>query len=276
MDRRLTPANARVAHVSLKGQVSAESFVEGAWARVIAPLSDLEREPGGARDRQLLCGARVLVLEREGGRAFVQAERDGYVGYLPEAELGPDAVPTHWVVAPATHLYPAPELKLRELAMLPFCAELCVVRETGAYSETDAGLYVPSVHLIRIGERAADLAAVAETFLGSPYLWGGNTRDGIDCSGLVQIACWACGIPCPGDTDLQAEKLGRALAPEEPMRRGDLVFWRGHVAIAVDEETLIHANAHAMAVSYEGLTEAISRILAAGEGPVTVRRRPRG
>lgn len=275
MDQRLTPANARVAHVSLKAHVVAESYVEGAWARVIAPVSDLAREPGGLRDRQLLCGARVLVLERVEGHAFVQAERDGYVGYVPEAELGPDTVPTHWVVAPATHLYPAPDLKRRELAMLPFCAELRVVREVGTYSETDAGLFVPSKHLMRFGQRAGDPAAVAETFLGSPYLWGGNTRDGIDCSGLVQISCWACGIPCPGDSDHQAKKLGRALAPEESLRRGDLVFWQGHVAIAVDEDTLVHANAHAMAVSYEGYKEAISRILAAGEGPVTVRRRLR-
>ncbi len=272
MDRRLTPANARVAHVSLRGQVTADRFVEGDWALIAAPLADLEASPGGARDRQLLAGARVLVLERRDGHAFVQAARDGYVGYVAEAALGPDTTPSHWVVVPATHLYPAPTLKRRELARLSFGAALRVTGTEGKFAAVDGG-YVPAVHLRPIADRAGDLVTVAEGFLGTPYLWGGNSRDGIDCSGLVQISAWACGLDCPGDSDLQMERFGRPLAPEEPLRRGDLLFWRGHVAIAVDAERLIHANGHAMAVSYEGRAEAVERILAAGEGPVLARKR---
>lgn len=273
MDRRLTPANGRVAHVSLKGQVGAETYVEGVWARVTAPFADLMHAPEGLRDRQLLCGARVRVLERRAGHAFVQAERDGYVGYLAEAALGPDLAPTHRVAAPATHLYPAATLKQPELALLPFGAELRVLGEAGRFAELAGGRFVPKVHLRPVDERADDHVAVAESFLGSPYLWGGNTRDGIDCSGLVQLSCWACGLPCPGDSDLQQAALGRLLAPEEPLRRGDLLFWKGHVAILADAGTLIHANGHAMAVSYEGLAAAVARIAAAGEGPVTARKR---
>lgn len=276
MDRRLTPANTRVAHVSLRGEVRAGRFVEGTPARIALPVVDLLRDPGGAQERQLLLGARVLVLERAEGHAFVQAERDGYVGYVAEAALGPDAEVTHRVAVPATHLYPAADLKRREVARLSCLSELRITGTSGQFSETAEGLFVPTVHLQPLAERAADPVAVAEGFLGTPYLWGGNSRDGIDCSGLVQVSLWACGLPCPGDSDLQAGSVGRALAEGEGLQRGDLLFWRGHVAMVVDGTRLIHANGHAMAVSYEGIEDAIARILAAGEGPVTARRRPVG
>lgn len=274
MDRRLTPANGRVAAAHLKGRVEAERFVEGEAQRIVRPLTDLWSAPGGARDRQLLYGEIVTVLEERRGFAFVQAARDGYVGYVASEVLGPASEATHTVAAPATHLYPAPDIKRVEAKGLSFGSRLRIVSAAGNFFETDRGLFVPKPHVRPANRPFTDPATVAQLFFGVPYLWGGNSVWGIDCSGLVQAALLACGIPCPGDSDLQAAGLGRALEGDEAVARGDLLFWKGHVAMAVDGETLIHANAHHMAVAYEGLGDAVARILEQGGGPVTVRRRP--
>lgn len=272
-DRRLTPANGRVAHVSLQGAVAAERFVTGTPARIAVPLADLLAAPDGARDRQVLMGETVLVLDRHLGFAFVQAEKDGYCGYLPEAVLGADRAATHRVTAPATHLYRAPDIKAPEVALLSLGARLSITADHPRFLETAEGLFVPRQHLGPIGERAQDPVAVAESLLGTPYLWGGNSRSGIDCSGLVQAALLACGIACPGDSDLQERALGTALDEGAGVRRGDLLFWKGHVAMAVGPDRLIHANGFQMAVGLEGLDSCIARIAAQGEGPVTSRRR---
>ncbi|WP_347312334.1 NlpC/P60 family protein [Defluviimonas sp. SAOS-178_SWC] len=272
-DRRLTPANGRVAHVSLKGEVAADRYVTGDWARIVRPLADLLAEPGGRRDRQVLMGERLLVLDRHEGFAFVKTEKDGYCGYLPEEAVGADLTPSHWVAAPATHLYRAPDLKTPEVASLTMGARLTVVAEHPRFMETADGLFVPRPHVARIGDWAKDPAGVAERFFGTPYLWGGNSRSGIDCSGLVQAALTACGIPCPGDSDMQERALGAVLPKDAPYRRGDLFFWKGHVAMAVAPDRLIHANGFHMAVGYEGIAEAIARIEGQGEGPVTSVRR---
>ncbi|MCY1128130.1 C40 family peptidase [Frigidibacter sp. RF13] len=262
-DRRLLPANGRVAHVSLRGRVEAAAFVDGEAARVTAPLTDLLARPGGQRDRQVLRGDGLTVLERKEGHAFVQARKDGYCGYVAEAALGPDHAVTHWVSAPATHLYPAADIKQREVASLSFGAQLEIVGEEGRFARTADGHHVPRTHLQPTGAPLDDPAAVALLFLGTPYLWGGNSRDGIDCSGLVQAALLACGHDCPGDSDLQWESVGRRPDEGAPLRRGDLLFWRGHVAMAMDGETMIHANAHAMAVTLEPIRAAKERIQAA-------------
>lgn len=272
-DRRTTPANGRVAHVSLKGKVAAERFTSGDPARVAVPLADLLAGPDGPRDRQVLMGETVLVLERHQGLAFVRADKDGYCGYLPEAVLGAARAATHRVSAPATHLYPAADMKVREVAALSLGARLTVVAEHPKFLETAEGLFVPRPHLCPLGQWADDPAGVAESLIGTPYLWGGNSRAGIDCSGLVQAALTACGMTCPGDSDLQEPVLGTPLAADAPRRRGDLLFWKGHVAMAVSATRLIHANAHRMAVSYEETDAALARIAAQGEGPVTSVRR---
>lgn len=274
MDRRLTPANGRVAALRLKGQVEAETFTEGAPRSVAVPLADLLAAPGGARDRQLLRGEAVTLYEDHEGWAFVEAARDGYVGYVAAASLAEPVEATHAVAVPASHLYPAPELKTRELAGLSFGSRFRVVSAAGDFYETAEGQFVPKPHLRPLNRPFADPATVAQLFFGAPYLWGGNSIRGIDCSGLVQAAMLAAGQPCPGDTDLQEAALGEPLDPAEPLARGDLLFWKGHVAIAVDGETLIHANAHHMAVAYERAAAAIARIAAEGGGPVTSRRRP--
>lgn len=272
-DRRLTPANDRVAHVSLRGRVGTARFVEGEAASVALPLADLLAAPGGARDRQLLMGEEVLVLDRHQGFAFLRAATDGYCGYVAEAALGPFHAPTHWIATPASHLYPAPDMKQREVAGVSFGARLTITAEHPKFLETESGLFVPRPHLRPMGQLMDDPAWVAEMFLGTPYLWGGNSRAGLDCSGLVQASLLACGIACPGDSDLQQAVLGRPMPRGEAPRRGDLLFWPGHVALVADAGRLLHANAFHMAVSYEPLDAALARIVAQGGGPVSAHRR---
>ena len=271
-DRRLTPANGRVAALSLKGQVAAASFVEG-WSRLVAvPVVALRDAPEGRRERELLRGEAVTVFEDQDGWCFVQAARDGYVGYLPGEALT-DAQPGDLrVIARATHAYAAADIKSPDIVSLSFGSRLRHMGQEGRFILTDAG-YVPSNHLAPLDQRAEDPVTVATLFLGVPYLWGGNSAFGIDCSGLVQAACLACGIACPGDSDLQAAGLGAPVTDGSPPRRGDLLFWKGHVAWVSGPDMILHANAHHMAVAFEGLAEAVARIAEQGGGPVTTHRR---
>jgi len=244
----------------------------GRTLRISVPLTDLLRAPGGARDRQLLLGEAVRVGEERLGWVRVSAARDGYPGWIAAAALGDLAEPSHRVSARATHLYPVPDFKARETATLSLGSLLAVTATEGRFAETPQG-FVPAAHLAPLDAPAADPVAVSETLLGTPYLWGGNSAFGIDCSGLVQMACLACAISCPGDSDEQAERLGAALAPGTPPRRGDLLFWAGHVAWVAGPDLLIHANARDMAVAYEPLRAAVARIEAQGDGPVTLHKR---
>jgi cell wall-associated NlpC family hydrolase len=271
MDRRVTPFSGRVAHSSLAGQIEAP-LTEGLQAQVTIPVTNLLDRPGGARDRQLLLGDAVTVIDRDESHAFVMAARDGYCGWVAESALGQGPEPTHWVVAPSTHLYSDPQVHSPEKASLSLGSRVAVVGSWGAWGNTPYG-FVPLVHLRPLGQWAPDPIYVAESLLGTPYLWGGNSRFGLDCSGLVQVSMHAAGRACPGDSDMQMA-LGRTLAPEERLQRGDLIFWKGHVAMVVNEDVLIHANGHTMSVSYEGIRDAISRISAGGGGLVQGRQRP--
>ncbi|MFN4130531.1 MAG: C40 family peptidase [Paracoccaceae bacterium] len=270
MDRRSTPFSGRFALPSLRGWVEA-TFTEGEAATVRHPLADLLAHPGGARNRQLVLGDAVTVIDLADGHAFVQAAKDGYCGWLAAAAIGPASTATHWVSARSSHLYSAPKVQAPETATLPFGAQLTVTAPCGSFAETPLG-YVPLVHLRALGDRPADPVRVAETLLGAPYLWGGNSAAGLDCSGLVQAAMLACGLPCPGDSD-QQQALGQPLEDKAALQRGDLLFWQGHVAWVADKRRILHANGHTMTVAFEPIATAIARILAQGGGPVTARRR---
>ena len=274
MDWRTTPANDRVADLSLKGQVEGLRFVEGESLQVCVPVADLHRNPGvGRRERQLLFGDGFRVLERCGNHAFGQSVKDGYCGWLSKTQIGPLQNATHIIFARSSFGFSKPNIKDPQITPLSFGSRLRIVGVDGAFAQTAEGLHVPQVHLRPVDDLFVDPIAVAQIFLGTPYLWGGNSGHGIDCSGLVQAALLACGIDCPGDSDLQEQALGQRLSDNDETLRGDLFFWKGHVAMAVDADTLIHANAYSMSVAYEPTATAISRIAAAGDGPVTSRRR---
>ncbi|WP_322867639.1 C40 family peptidase [Aquicoccus sp. G2-2] len=239
--------------------------------QVAVPVADLLHAPDGRRERQVLCGADVTVLERRDGWANVRTAADGYGGYLRETDLRASADVTHWVSARATHAYPVADFKAQELLGLSLGSRVRVIAEGRMFFETDQG-FIPRVHLRALTELERDPVSVAERFLRTPYLWGGNSAFGIDCSGLVQAGCRACGIACPGDSGVQAAELGVCLG-DEALLRGDLLFWKGHVAWVVDEAVLLHANVHHMAVAYEALDAAVERIGRQGDGPVTARKR---
>ena len=273
-DPRVTPSNGRVAHVSLEGIVEAMHFVRGRWMAAQKPIVNITDAPGGTRVNQLLFGEFFLALENHDGFFFGQAQRDGYVGYVAITDLTTaDDDATHWVIAPATHLYPKPNLK--EPASIGLFFGSCVYVNGGndGYHRIKTGHYVPEQHLTPVAGVFDDPMAVADLFLGTPYLWGGISRWGIDCSGLVQTAFMACGVDCPRDTDQQNETLGEFLHNDDALQRGDLIFWDGHVGMMSNDETLLHANAHHMAVVYEPLAEAEARIHAHEFGPIIARKR---
>jgi len=240
-------------------------------AQIGVPVADLCRRPNGPRDRQVLFGETVTVLNEASGWAYVQAEKDGYCGHVLQSSLTVPRLATHRVSVAATHVYANANLKTPDLLSLSYGAPVTVTAKTKDFAETAQG-HIPRVHLAPVRQLQADPAQVATLFLGTPYLWGGNSRWGIDCSGLVQAALLACGIPCPGDSDQQEATVGKPVSGD--YQRNDLLFWKGHVALVVDAETMIHANAHKMAVSYENISDAIKRIEAGGDGPVTAHRRP--
>lgn len=275
LDPRINPFRPERAAKHLQGQVEAKEFVEGTFRQVIEPQISVRRRPAhDARlDTEALLGERVTVYETtEEGWAWGQLETDGYVGWLSAGALGAlGSAPTHKISAPRTLGFPAPDIKTPPLAALPFGARVAIVRQDERFAVTSAGLHLPAVHLAPLKSRESDYVAVAERFLGTPYLWGGKTTLGLDCSGLVQIALQAAGLSCPRDSDMQELALGR-LSPISDLKRGDLVFWKGHVAIAVDGNKLLHANAHHMAVAIEPAREAIARIRAAGSDVTSVKR----
>ncbi|MGN8093855.1 MULTISPECIES: C40 family peptidase [Methylobacterium] len=281
LDPRLTPARPHVADLRLRDRVAAARYVAGTPRRVTAPSAPLRRAPAAdaGLDTEALLGDAVDLYDAADGYAFVQLARDGYVGYLPADSLGPvDPEPTHRVTALRTFLYPEPDLKRPVLGHLSLGARLAATGEAGAYLETPGG-YVFARHCAPVDARAPDYAATAARLAGTPYLWGGRTSLGLDCSGLVQLCLDAAGLPCPRDADMQERALGQALPfdPARPdfagLRRGDFIFWRGHVGLMGDPETLIHANGHHMAVAAEPLAEAVARIAAHSFGAVTGIRR---
>jgi cell wall-associated NlpC family hydrolase len=278
-DPRLTPARPDLAASSLRGRIEAAAYVEGRPVRVCAGLADVRSRPANDApiDTQALHGETAVLYEDREGWGWVQLERDGYVGYLAINALAEVAgAPSHRVKVNRTLVYPAPDMKLPVLDALPLGARVSAAESDGLFARLDGGGFVFAAHLAPLDEPAADFVAVAERLLHAPYLWGGKSSLGVDCSGLVQIALNAAGKKSPRDTDLQERALGFAMALRDDLRgleRGDLVFWRGHVGIMRDADTLLHANAHHMLVESEPLATARDRILGRTGAPITSIRR---
>jgi len=280
-DPRLTPARADLAAKELEGKVAAARFVEGRAYEVIEPQTGLRAAP--APDAPLLTealkGERVTIYDTNAeGWAWGQLAADDFVGWLSANALAPAGAPaTHKVVALRTLAFPGPSIKLPPIEALPLGARLAITHVEDRLAVTRSGGFVPAPHLAPLAFVEPDFVAVAERFLGVPYLWGGKTTLGLDCSGLVQVALTAAGIACPRDSDMQERALGAPLPGigEQSLQRGDLVFWEGHVAIVRDRATLIHANAFHMAVAIEPIAEALTRIRDAGSEITSVRRMSR-
>jgi cell wall-associated NlpC family hydrolase len=248
-----------------------------AWVDSSAPaqigvtLTDLLDAPNGMRDRQLIYGDPITVLGARDGHSYVRSDKDGYIGFVQTTALANATRPTHRIITRTSHAYARADMKSPDHVTLSYGSRLTALSETPKFIETVAG-FVPRQHLTPEGHWHEDPAAVAEIFLGTPYLWGGNSGTGIDCSGLVQAACLACNIDCGGDSDQQARTLGSALPEGTVPRRNDLFFWKGHVALVFDSETLIHANAHHMTTAFEPIKTALARI-AKSDSPRTAHKR---
>jgi cell wall-associated NlpC family hydrolase len=278
-DPRLTPARPDLAAACLRGQVAADAYVEGRALHVCVGTADLRHAPApdAPLDTQALFGEDVMLYEDHEGWGWVQLARDGYVGYMSMAALVEGRIkPTHRVTVNRSFVYPGPDLKFSARDALPLGAAVRVRATKGGFAQIDDGAFVFSAHLLPSGENQQGFVAVAERLLHAPYLWGGKTSLGIDCSGLVQISLDAIGIDAPRDTDLQEQALGLPIAADPDLaglRRGDLVFWRGHVGIMRDETTLLHANAHHMLVASEPLRIARDRTLAKTSQPISAIKR---
>ncbi len=271
LDPRLNAFRDDLAADVLEGQVDAPRFASGRPAHVTVPVTALRRRPDadGPRDTELLHGESVSVFDEADGFAWVQSQRDAYVGYvsLDALEAG-TPTPTHRVAALRSFIYGEPDLKSPMNSWVSLNSPLAVTGTQGRFSVLAGGGYVFSDHLSAIDVFAPDYVSVAEQFLETPYLWGGRSSLGLDCSGLVQCALEAAGITCPRDTDMQEAALGTTMPDSEPLQRGDLLFWKGHVGIMTDGATLLHANATHMKTVEEAVEPAIARI-AQTDGPVT-------
>ncbi len=283
LDRRLHAYRPDLADDALIDRVSASRFVRGTDRVVMHARAPLRREPSDTAplETEALFGETLRIFDEADGWVWGQLRTDGYVGYVPAEALGASdfgagSVPaTHVVRAAATFLFPEPNIKAPPLMQLPLNAQLRVVTMHDGFAElADAG-FVFARHLSAIGTFADDYVGVAQGFVGTPYLWGGRTRAGIDCSGLVQAALHAAGLPCPRDSDMQREAIGDAVAVDEELsnvKRGDLIFWNGHVGMLLDEATVLHASAYHMTTVTEPFDEAVVRIKK-GSGPPTAVRR---
>ncbi len=278
-DYRLTPARPDLAAEHLRGVIVAGAYVAGRPMHAVTGVADLRRAPSheALLDTQVLYGEAVTVYEEYEGWGWVQLARDQYVGYMPLAALDAGSPhPTHRVCVNRTFVYQCPDIKMSARRFSPLGAAVRVTGTEGPFAQIGPNAYVFADHLRPFNEREEDFVAVAERFLHVPYLWGGKTSLGIDCSGLVQIALDAAGVAAPRDTDLQQKALGAPIAVGAELtglKRGDLVFWPGHVGIMQGNSMLLHASAHPMLVVSEPLRAARDRILAKTSQPIAAVKR---
>jgi cell wall-associated NlpC family hydrolase len=276
LDRRVNAYRDDIAAIGLRGQIPDRRFVAGVRGQVKSPSVGIFRHPRreAMRETEAIIGETLTVFERANGWAWVQLDRDGYVGYMADAAIGPVMrEPTHRIWAVATFVYAAPDIKSEVLGSLTMNSLVTVKEEgVGAFLPLEGGGYVVRRHTAPATAFHADFVAVAERFVGTPYLWGGKTRLGLDCSGLVQTAMHAAGLDCPRDSDMQLQSIGRLVKDPDDKRRGDLLFWQGHVGAMIDGERLIHATAHHMEVAIEPVEAVLERNLTAGLPLLAVKR----
>lgn len=277
-DPRTHAWRADLAAASLADTVDAPRYAPGRKYQVIAGSAPMRHEPrfDARLDTELLCGETVTVYDAAEGWAWAQNDTDSYVGYVPTEALSEQiTAATHRVAALRAHIYPAPDIEAPPLDHLHMNARAVVAEPGGRFSRLQDGRFVAAAHMVPVSETVEDFVAVAERFTGTPYLWGGRTSFGLDCSALVQVSLQAAGAAPPRDSDMQEAVLGEALdvaTDLSALRRGDLVFWKGHMGVMRDPVNLLHADAHHMAVASEPLQDAVARI-AEAKGPVTSIRR---
>ena len=274
-DPRVTLARPDLADLDLQGLVAAARYEAPALRQVAVPTAALRKaaHPMAEQWDQLLFGELFRVLDVQDGFAWGQAARDGYVGFVAEDDLAALGAPaTHQIAVPRTYAFAEPNIKSRPVGLYSLNALTAIEATEGRFARGEGTGWFIADHLRPVGVAGGDYVATAQGFLGAPYQWGGRESLGLDCSGLVQQALAASGQAVPRDTDMQLAFFTPITAEER--QRGDLVFWKGHVALLLDADTILHANAHHMAVAIEPLAEAIARIEAAGSGPVTGWRRP--
>jgi cell wall-associated NlpC family hydrolase len=278
LDRRRNAYRDDLAAEALRGKVAAPRYTAGEVRQVVDGAVPLRGTPDAHASwtTETLFGERVTVFDEHEGWAWVQLASDGYVGYLPDSALSARLrPPTHKVKALGTFLYPSADLKSCPCLPLSMNAALSVAETGPAFARLEDGRFVPTPHIVEHDRFAPDFVAVAEAFVGVPYVWGGKTRLGLDCSGLLQVAMHAAGKSCPRDGDMQIADLGEAVAIGDTfsgLARGDLVFWPGHLGIMLDAVRLLHANAHHMAVAIEPLQGAVTRIARTGSVIAAVKR----
>jgi hypothetical protein len=277
LDRRINAIRPDLADIRLKGKVDSTLFREGGLMQMVAPIATLHRAPANdaAQETQVLYGETCRVFDVADGWAWVQLERDSYVGYIAQHFLSAKIHGlTHHVGVPSAPLYNKPDIKAQPVQFMPMNAHVSVVAGDDKFFEIATGGFIYQEHLTARNNRKSDFVAVAEMFLNQPYLWGGKSAHGVDCSGLVQIGLQACGKFCPRDADMQEQELGSPLLINnlDGLKRGDLVFWKGHVGIMRDEVTLLHASGHQMMVVSEPLQVANERTKAKGNEITMMKR----
>lgn len=281
LDPRTNPFRADLAADHLRETVSVDRYVPAVRKSVILGCTPLRRTPSHSAplDTELLLGEPVGVYEDKDGWSWVQAETDHYVGYTQSAALGDaPARPTHTLSALRSYIFPEPDLKKPPLDLISMTAALAICGQSGGYSELAGGGWIYSKHLAPLTQIESDPAAVAQRFLGTPYLWGGKTSIGLDCSGLVQVSLARCGLAVPRDTGMQENAIGDAVhfaGDESVLQRGDLVYWPGHVGIWIDRDRFIHANATDMMVAIAPLRDVAAHIERMTGDPIRSVRRPR-